>query len=388
MANRHTPSCGSGFSLVEMLVALVFTMVLMAGMATVFKSSLAAFYTSGEQLSSARRNRMSIDLLGDDLNSAGMYLADLSVPPSVNPANPPFYVLPNMAITGAGANDPQSADEMYFYEDQPAAFEGTLSGAAPARTATELVLAGVAADANDFTYTIECSLGSYAKSIKKGQVFLFKDSWETAYINTDPVVAGTQVTVVAGPSPNVQISGLGSSGLPSKAKHIPGSGVLFIQPAQVVRYRIEMLQLDPASATGIPCLVRDQGLYSPGGFVASEPQQIITENVSGFKIYLSADSGLNWAGLGKLYTGFNAGWDQGLRADLDAQLANAGRPDFKSTRGNEHWFRSVPTLVRVDVSTRTATRRTEYSATPNTLDYRNLTRSLVFVPRHFGLTMN
>jgi len=67
---------------------------------------------------------------------------------------------------------------------------------------------------------------------------------------------------------------------------------------------------------------------------------------------------------------------------------SSGRPDHQTTRASEHWFRSIPTLVRVDVSTRTATQRTEYSDTPNTLAYKDLTQSLVFVPRHSGLTMN
>ena len=99
MAKPRSRAHIQGFSLVEMLVALVFTGILMAGMATVFKTSLSTFYTSGEQLSSARRNRMSIDLLGDDLNAACMYLLDPSVPPAVVATNPPFYILPNMAVT-------------------------------------------------------------------------------------------------------------------------------------------------------------------------------------------------------------------------------------------------------------------------------------------------
>ena len=81
MAEGVRPPRVIGFSLVELLVALVFTMVLMAGMANVYKASLSAFYTSGESISSSRRNRMSVDLLVEDLNRAGMFLTDLSVPP-------------------------------------------------------------------------------------------------------------------------------------------------------------------------------------------------------------------------------------------------------------------------------------------------------------------
>ena len=390
MAKLRSFRCANGFSLVEMLVALVFTGILMAGMAAVFKGSLSTFYTSGEQLSSSRRNRMSIDLLGDDLNAAAMYLVDLSVPPAVVATVPPFFILPNVSIPGAGASDPQTTDELYFYMDQPLPFEGTLGGVAPQQTAAEMVMAGVAPTAADNTFSIECANSTtYANQVKKGQVFIFKDSWETAYINADPTVTGSTVTVVAGPDPNALVTGTGSAGLPAKAKHLSGSGIVFIQPAQMVRYRIMLLNLDPLSPNGIPCLVRDQGVYNGAGFVASLPQQIITENVSGFKVYLSTD-GQNWAGFGlpATTTGFSAGWDQGIRAQLDAQLVSSGRPDHQTTRASEHWFRSIPTLVRVDVSTRTATQRTEYSDTPNTLAYKDLTQSLVFVPRHSGLTMN
>jgi len=390
MAKVHFLDRSKGFSLVEMLVALVFTMVLMAGLSTVFKASLSTFYTSGEILSSARRNRMSIDLLGDDLNNAAMYLVDLSVPPAVSPTTPPFYILPNMPITGAGVNDPQTADELYFYMDQPLPFEGTLSAAAPQKTASELVVAGTAPTADDFTYNVDCTNSTYRDQVKKGQVFIFKDSWETAYINADPTKpSSTVVRVVAGADPNAQTAGTGSAGLPAKAKHLPGSHVVFIQPAQMVRYRIAMLQLDPQSTTGIPCLIREQVNYG-SAFTAATPQQIITENVSGFKVYLSADSGVNWAGLGLATTtaDFTDGWDLGIRTELDTQLSSSGRPDFKTTRGSDHWFRSIPTLVRVDVSTRTATQRTEFANTPNTVAYREMTQSLVFVPRHSGLTMN
>ena len=53
------------------------------------------------------------------------------------------------------------------------------------------------------------------------------------------------------------------------------------------------------------------------------------------------------------------------------------------------WFREIPVLIRVDVTTRTSLRREEYgtTATP-TLSYKEQTHSLVLRPRHFGLSFN
>lgn len=388
MAKHGLHTRGKGFSLVELMVALVFTLVLMAGLASVFKASLSSFYTSGEALSSVRRNRMAVDLLGDDLNSAGMYLLDLSTPPrEIVATQPPFFILPNMPIVGAGPADPATADQLFFYMDQPLPFEGRLRAVGASQTHAELVMGGAPAGVADQRCTIECT-NDYAKMVKKGQRIILKDVWEPGYIAEDPdPPVGNLLTVVLGKAPNADVTGAGPGAGLFRDRHLDGSGVVIVQPGQMVRYSIQMLQLDPTNPNGIPCLVRDQGAYNQAGFVADQPQQIITENVSGFKVYLSGNSGQAWAGLGLAAAGFVGGWDQGIRTELDTQLAASGRPGFTSTRGSEHWFRSIPVLVRVDVSTRTATQREEYATAPNTVAHRDFTQSLVFVPKHTGLAM-
>ena len=408
-----------GFSLVELMVALVFTGLLMTGMAKVFQSSLSTFYTSGEILSSARRNRASIDLLYDDLNAADMYLTDLSAPPrEVSATNPAFYVVPNQMVVGAGPDDPgslarpYSADELYFYMDQPLAFEGTLT--APGNNAASILNTetstgtGATTSIADNTFTVDCGDPVYAKLLEKtvnaaaaktppsGLTMVLKDQWKTVYFTSAPISGSPaqNVTIAGGGNVSSGITGSGDPGTPS-GPHILGSTVMFYKPSQMVRYSIKMKMLDPQNPAGIPCLVRDQGVYSAAGFVADNAQEsIITENVAGFKAYLSVNSGQTWAGLDtatntpKTYAGFNTGWTSGIRADLDTQLAAAGRADFQTTQGNEHWFRKIPTLVRLDITTRTATKRTEYAATPTTAAYRELVQSFVIVPRHFGLPLN
>ncbi len=403
MARRLINRTMGGFSLVELLVALVFTMILMAGMATVFKSSLTTFYTSGEKLASIRRNRSALDLLYDDLNAAGMYLTNLSDPPTnITANNPAFYILPNMPIANASADGPATADELYFYLDQPLAFGATLvstgTSSGGARTAAELVLGNEAPTASDNTFTIECGDPVYAERVKPGQHFIFKDFFEALFIETatQKTDEKSQVIITTGSDPVASITGAGPTGAPSKSQHVieasgePGAGIVFFMPAQMVRYSIQMRNLDPAAGSvhNTPCLIRQQAAYDPAGFpAAGVTTEIIAENVTGFKVYLSANSGQTWAGYGQSYTGLSGGWENGIQNDLNTQLSTVGRTGYRTTTGDSNWFRSIPTAVRLDVTTRSATKREEYATTPATTAYKQHTQSLVLMPRHFGLTM-
>jgi len=408
MANRKQAQA-SGFSLVELMVALVFIGFLMAGMSNVFKSSVTVLSTSSEGLSSVRRNRMSIDLLYDDLNNAGLFLSNLSSPPSLSPANPSFYIIPNVTIPGAAADDPASADQVFFYLDDPLPFEGTLvstgGGAAGESKAFNLDEAVVKGQ-NDITFdappvtdkllTIDCKDASYANMMKLGHNVVLKDEFDNYHVVEAPTVSGTTVTVKYGADPLAAVTGEGDAGTAHSSKHLIASDVTFYRPAQMVRYSVKMKLFDPQKATGVPCLVRDQGTYNAAGFVADASlEAIVAENVSGFKAYLSADSGQNWAGYGRTYTGFDNGWTAGIRAELDTQLSTAGRAGYQTTAGDDNWIRSIPSLVRLDITTRTAVKRPENRpvneplATPlYTPFYKEFTQSLVLVPRHFGLPMS
>lgn len=394
MASRALSRRRAGFSLVEMLVALLFTGLLMAGMAQVFKSSLGSFTTSGEILSAARRNRSSIDLLYDDLNSAGMYLTELALPPKFNSANPGFYILPNQAVAGSGADGPATADQLLFYFDQPLAFEGRLGNPNAAKDNNTAVLDDASITNDNRTFTIDCLDPAYADLVQPGMSIFFKDFGTSMPIQSASA-SGSSVTIVGGMgSISKQVAGRGYSDAGQKGKHIMNSGIIFFIPDQMVRYSIKMKVLDPAVPGGVPCLVRDQGTYADGGFVAAPAlESIITENVSGFKVYLSANAGQTWAGYGAGYSGLSAGWDNGIKADLNTQLVTAGRQDFTSIKSTDDiWFRRLPVLVRLDITTRSATKRPEYYRDPVTgmgsstiAAFKDVTQSLVIVPRHFGL---
>lgn|GEM_PF-906220 len=399
-----------GFSLVELLVALIFTLLLMSGLASVFRASISTFYTSGETTSSVRRNRLSIDLLAEDINMAGMYLADMALLPNTVPNTPPFFIIPNVPIANAGDNDPQTTDELYFYLDEPLPFEGELlevnTGASGQLTAADMVVSGATAADMPSQYTVNCSSRDYARMVEQGNFAIFKDFWEAIYV-AEATANGSNVVFTAGPTPNVGMTGSGSAGLASRVFHlprdgsIPGAGVLFVRPGQMVKYRIEMVKLDPdpERPNGNPCLVRYKNIYpgSGAGFDESTAERlVVNENISGFKVYLSANGGRDWAGERTQYAGAYSGlvgWGMsatsaGIRSEIDTQLSTVGRPTHKSTRDSDHWFRSIPVLVRIDITTRTATRRAEFSAAHDELKFREITQSTMFVPRHFGLTMN
>jgi hypothetical protein len=115
--------------------------------------------------------------------------------------------------------------------------------------------------------------------------------------------------------------------------------------------------------------------------------------VAGFKVYLSADSGQTWAGsaLDVSVTGKAAGWTDGIQAALNTQVAGLGSLNFTNT-SDPAWYRLIPVLIRLDLTTRTAMKRQEYGTaaqqTALLTEYKKLTQSLVIVPRHFGLPLN
>jgi len=208
-------------------------------------------------------------------------------------------------------------------------------------------------------------------------------------------VTTTSVTAANSPSLQTSVTGRGDPGTVRTAQRVANAGVVFIQPNQMVRYHIVMMNLDPTNANGIPCLVREQGTYDPNNAFTPTASltQVITENVAGFKAYLSADSGQTWAGSAVTTTTLATGWfgTAGIQAALNTQIAGLKSQNFTDT-SNPAWYRNIPVLVRLDLTTRTANQRQEYATAANQVAhkaaYKDFTQSLVMLPRHFGLPLN
>lgn len=409
----------SGFSLVELLVALAFTGILMAGLAMVFKSSITTFYASSENLSSVRRNRASLDVLYEDLNTMGLYLEDLQAQPAgLSASNPPFYILPQQKIDSPSPNGPTLADQIFFYVDQPFPFlakitniagtQNSGSVVAPGKAINDnvMVATGAAVSSYDPTITVDCGSQIYANQVyyafntqKLPIAYVLQDYYQNNYVASMTAPTGSTLTLTPGASADIATTGLGSPGLPPKNAHIPNASVTFFVPKQMIRYSVQMLQLDPQDPKGTPCLVRDQGTYSPSGFVPNpDLQQVITENVQDFRVYLSAAPGFlvnqNAATAWVPSTtppanqSLDDAWTSGILGALNTQLGTVGRAGQTSVGNSLTWFRDIPVAVRVDVTTRTATQRSEFSSTPqSTAAYKDFTRTVVMVPRHFGLPL-
>jgi hypothetical protein len=242
---------------------------------------------------------------------------------------------------------------------------------------------------------------SYASMVKDGQYVVFKDQWGPKQIQGVTVTGKTVSFTPVDQPDNEKGLSTGVNAL-NKDRHFADTGnftnptalspsmggapVVFVKAAQMVRYSIQPQALDPsAPGVSLPCLVRDQGNYAPGGF-ASTQTSIIAENVTGFKVYLSADGGRTWAGQGITANTFAAGWTSGILANVNTQLASVGLPSATSA-SDPNWFRETPLMVRVDLTTRSAVKRTENAAAVNTADYRERLQTLYMVPRHFGLSL-
>lgn len=368
-----------GFSLVELLVAVLFTGVLMAGMATVFKASLTTFATSSESLASARRNRMSMDMLYDDLNLAGMLPTSLlNWPAAVTSANPPFMIVPDVAYTGTDVPDGMAqADQLCFYYDEILPFPGRLVATMPGASSSVNLSAPVNST------TVEFRTEEQAKLVEPGMRLLTRAGIGYPRPITSASASGNAVEVRFGGLEDIADPTAGGAG--GNFDILQDSEVLVARPGRYVRYSIQGRATDPEDpGRMVPCLVREEVQYGRP-FAVGEPGYSIAtvaENVRALKVYLSADGGQTWAGLGTQ----PPGWDD-IVAELNEQLTRVGRPGYQTIQSGSFWFREIPVAVRLDVTTRTIRQRLEYSADPaaGTPDYREQTQSLVLIPRHFGL---
>lgn len=397
----------AGFSLVELMVALLFMSLLMAGMLRVFGASLNAFASSREALDANRAKRWAIGQIDDDLQMGGYFFPIRSLGNNVSvdtaAGQNALMVLPDQTVTyqtldlatNQLVSETVRFDEVQFVTDQPLPIQAQLAAAITAKdTATLTVISGNLSD------------------VRAGDAMIVYDS---AYEAVRVLSAPTAPTVTLDTSESVYqdpVTGA-TTGINAgfqNLTHQAGAAVLFIRPMQVVRYTILPLNRDPADANSrVPCLVRDQQAYPANGSrivwpaynatpaalaAAGVTRTVIAENVAGqplpsgsaatvanygLRVDVSLDRGQNWERTGA------ASWPA-LATKLNTRLATVGTAPYTSVTSpsNPIWFRYIPALLRVEFTTRTVTQRQD-PQNPTQRVYRYRGQSLMVSPRNYSL---
>lgn len=402
--SRCFPDKTRGFSLVEVVVALAFISLLMAGMLRVYGSAIQGFSTANETIKAQRDNRWALQAVQDDLQAAGYYFPIRPVMGGIDNVNSgnqnPLLLLPGRTLVNkyiADPNNPAAAptnetltfDELQLMTDQLLPISARLSVATT--TSNSLTVTATLGDFSllkDGDFAVILDPASDMVRVKGG-----------SYSGTTAAIA-LEASSLQDPTTGAF---LGAFGTLRNLTHQVGAEVIFIRPNQVVRYTILPLPMDPSNTSAtVPCLVRDQTNYPIGGALIDWPaatasqaalasagpggapvvRTVIAENVTGLRFDLSANQGQTWVR--------GNTWAATL-TNLNAQLAtlasaNPGIGYVSSAQdpATPLWYRAAPLLVRTDLTTRTVLRRAEYSAGANVLAYRTRTQTIILQPRNFG----
>ena len=375
-----------GFSLIEMLVAMMFIGILTAGMMRLYSSNLAGFQRVNDNISSQRRGRWALASLQDEVASIG-YFAFVGFN---NPAagsysvtsgtQEPFMILPGPVAVQVNSPDPANPsapvistltpnpDELQYVSDLSLPIQATLATSSSV-TASGLIL--------------NLQSGSLA-DLKAGDVVAILDNnFEQFFVKVPDTSGTTVVADLVATTNNPNMSQAYPMVTPGSKAHLAGTPLAFYRPNVVTRYSIQALAWDPSNtAITIPCLVRQQTSYPVGGSAvawAGVPIEVIAENIDGFRVDLSFDGGANWRRTGA------ANWDAIVNNISTAlvPLGVTGVPARNTT--NPLWFRTYPFLIRMDIVSRSAAPKAAAGAI--TAAYVHRTQTLMVSPRNFGFPL-
>ncbi len=374
----------SGFSLVELLVALVFTSVLMAGMFRVFAASTATFSAMSDTISIQRKARWAVRLLQDEVLQVGY-----TMPPRIPPEfavgaglQPPLmFQTASPAYTPPGASGP--VDELQIVSDVPLC-DGTFAAATAA-----------------FDTTFQGKILNNGASIQAGDILFVQDSKaEFAKVASTAALPGGlwQITLASSEASAQNIYGKPTSGVVHatlQKAHWANAPFQVIRPLQIIRYTIVPRALDVANPSNmVPCLVRQaqpmaagQATWSPALNTPTTDEQILLDNVIGLAVDMSIDGGKTWL------RGASNDWT-GISASINTALLGSASPFVKQSGGTGNggdpmWFHYTPALFRITLQTRSAVQRTEFNQSFNaaspTAAYRIRQEVLMLSPRNFAL---
>jgi len=392
------PKGRSGFSLVELMVALGFMGLLMGGMARVYLASLDSWGRVNETLTAQRALRWALERIGEDLRMMGYLfpppeLRNLDVAASADPAlQSAFMLVP-------GLSGGRSEDELSFIMDSPlpvrAELAGPIPGPAPEGPGVGGTCAGPAAgDGSGRGSQVRAPDQAQAEvpvpaqaqvpatvtvrpardlRLRAGDLLLVAGArFEFAQVARPAALrsgrAGTVAVVRAG----------GAGGAPFAFRHEAGALVQAVRPLRLVSYSVAPMPLeagrrDPGPGGRVPCLVRSETAYPADRAVPrrSRPQgrEVVAENVRRFRVDFTVDGA---------FPGIR-GADYGATvANLNARVkALCGRDQAATRVSDPFWFRRVGGLVSVRLEIQGPVRRGDRTPVRGA--------TLVVAPRNFGL---
>lgn len=372
-------SAPRGFSLVELVVALFFTAILMAGLARVFKNQITNAVAVSEGMSNSRRNRTAADALVDELNNAGMFLIDIAEVPLLG-SKPAFSIT---AGDRADSDPSKRADRVEFYLDEALPIDATLvAGGGYAQDGIVMgagLTAGASANASAAkTYTLDLKEPDLVGKVESGMFVVSRSGFRKMKIMGTPGVNGSKVQFTADPNMIDATTGAAAGhtgGINMAEDTMPQDGDVYylVKRRRMIRFSIEKRSLDPSSAELTPCLIREIGDYpitsttftpDPGG------STVVAENVEDIQFFVSANGGQNW---GKTV------------AQLKTHQGVGGNSNLESKLDSPFWFRELPIMVRIDLVTRNFQKRDQFSKTAGSADYNRKSQTIIMTPRHFGL---
>lgn len=370
-----------GFSLIEMLVAVMFIGILTAGMLRIYSANLASFQRVNDMIGSQRRGRWALASLQDDVSSVGYFaFVPFNQPTGYSVASgtqEPFMILPAataVLTTGPDPANPGGAlvtgpltpnpDELQFVGDLPLPIVATVQSTTPA------------------ALTVNVLSGSLADVQAGDMVAVLDAAFEQVQVASAPG-SGTTMAVSAAGATLAGVSQAGGYALsPALSFHEPGTPIAIFRPNVVTRYAIQARSWDPSNpGITVPCLVRQQAPYPAGGTLinwAGAPTDVIAENIDGFTVDLSFDGGGSWLRQGA------ANWDA-IVANISSKTPG-GKAVNPRDPSNPLWFRTFPFLIRMDIVSRSAAPRAQ-GATTAQVDYVRRTQTLMVSPRNFGLPL-
>jgi prepilin-type N-terminal cleavage/methylation domain-containing protein len=243
----------SGFSLLELLVALAFAGILLGGMVRVCLASLDSWSRVNQDLAAQRALRWALDRMAEDLRLAGHRFPPPEGPAAAAGAGPgrqgAVTLLPDQPVRTVGNPCPpgpggelRTADELGLVLDLPVRVRVVLAQACGADPSPGAALTPVPAVR---------VRAAQALRLRPGDLLLAPG----ARFGIAAVARATRLP--AGQATTVPLAvGGGAPGF--TARHPAGTPVQVVRPLRVVRYAVVGLppDPDPGSAGAVPCLVR------------------------------------------------------------------------------------------------------------------------------------